>query len=147
MLFDTLPSSPVSPARPSVARRVFRSCRASAIAVAGALVLAGCGALFPGSGRSTVEIASLAELERADRPVSVAGEIVRRVPLVDGTAYLIEDETGSIWVRTDRPLTDGEQRVKATGTIASLETGDRYLREVSREAIEPEAPEAVDESQ
>ena len=102
-------------------------------------MLASCGAPIPGISRPTVAIDSLAEIEAPDRSVSVAGTVVRRVALVEAMAYLLEDDTGSVWVRTDRPLSEAEQQVTTTGTIAVLETGERYLLETEREATVPEA--------
>lgn len=58
--------------------------------------------------------------ELTDQVVSISGVIVRRVPLVNGAVYLLEDDTSAIWVRTDRPPDETEREVLVSGTLQTL---------------------------
>lgn len=79
-----------------------------------------------------------------DHDVLISGVIVRRVPLVNGAAYLVQDETSAIWVRTDRLPEETETTILVSGTLKSsgLDTPteqvvqDRYIQEDSRSPLE-----------
>jgi len=86
------------------------------------------------------------QTQTTEQMAIVAGVIVRRVPLVKGAAYLLKDETGALWVRTDRAPEESEQNVVVSGTLVWLGVGDQvaagqqvdgsqdwYLQEQSRE--------------
>ncbi len=84
------------------------------------------------------------QAEPTDQVVIVTGVIVRRVPLVNGAAYLLEDDTSAIWVRTDRVPDETEGEVIVSGTLESLGTDnssaqglqDRYLQEQTRSPVQ-----------
>lgn len=89
------------------------------------------------------------QAQTTEKTAIVAGEIVRCVPLVNGAAYLLKDETGALWVRTDRAPEESEQNVVVSGTLVWLGAGDRvaagqqvdgsqdwYLQEQTREPAE-----------
>ncbi|NJN60273.1 MAG: hypothetical protein HC795_00900 [Coleofasciculaceae cyanobacterium RL_1_1] len=60
------------------------------------------------------------QVELNDQVVVVSGVIVRRVPLVNGAVYLLEDDTSAIWVRTDRSPDETEREVLVSGTLQTL---------------------------
>ncbi len=82
--------------------------------------------------------------EATEKNVTVSGVIVRRVPLVNGAAYLLEDDTSTIWVRTDRPPDETEGEVIVSGILKSAGIDnrsthglqDQYIQEQTRRPIE-----------
>lgn len=81
-----------------------------------------------------------------DQTVLISGVIVRRVPLVNGAAYLLQDETSAIWVRTDRLPEETETTILVSGTLKAsgldtlteAEIQDRYIQEKTRSPVEAE---------
>jgi hypothetical protein len=84
------------------------------------------------------------QTQTTGQTVIISGSIVRRVPLVNGAAYLLEDDTGAIWVRTDRAPEDSEGEVIVSGTLEGIGAGepstdglhDRYIQEQTRKPPE-----------
>lgn len=82
--------------------------------------------------------------EPTEKNVTVSGVIVRRVPLVNGAAYLLEDDTSTIWVRTDRPPDETEGEVIVSGILKSAGIDnrsahgfqDQYIQEKTRRPLE-----------
>ncbi|WP_139240571.1 hypothetical protein [Geitlerinema sp. PCC 9228] len=82
--------------------------------------------------------------------VVVQGKTIRRVPFLEGGAYLLQGKTGKIWVSTSSaslPL-EGTQVVVQGKldyrqiTIEGREMGQRYLREEKREETKQQTHEA-----
>ncbi|TAF50074.1 MAG: hypothetical protein EAZ61_13400 [Oscillatoriales cyanobacterium] len=79
-----------------------------------------------------------------EQTVLISGVIVRRVPLVNGAVYLLQDETSAIWVRTDHLPEETAQTMLVSGVLKSsgLETStasevqDRYVLENTRRPVE-----------
>lgn len=88
------------------------------------------------AGSSVTEIASLPPPDEFAR---VSGEVTRVAPFLDGGAYQLRDDSGTVWVVTATDLPAAGTRVTVEGTVvrARLARGDRdwgeiYLRERSR---------------
>ena len=77
--------------------------------------------------------------KKVDKTVYLTGEVVHLAPLVDRTAYQIEDSTGTAWIVTaTEPPIDGQQ-INIKGKIqyqslplAEQELGNFYVIELER---------------
>lgn len=106
----------------------------------GLLVLsAGCGTVSEVLPDDSEPIAELAQME-PDATVSLRGTVGDRVPLVAGGVYLLQDETGEVWVLSSESLPDSGAQLQVSGTlrdrsipINGVEYGDRYLEEQERQ--------------
>lgn len=93
-------------------------------------------AMLPG--QSAIAIDSLAA-DKQDETVVVTGTVARQVPLLEGWLYLLQDETGSLWVMTQRPAApEVGERATVEGlvryeTIAveAIDASEIYLEEQS----------------
>ncbi|WP_017661985.1 hypothetical protein [Baaleninema simplex] len=101
------------------------------------LSLAGCGV--------GVDITPIAELERfgENTEAIVRGTTVDRAPFVDGGAYQLQDETGTVWVVSDDTLPELGQPLQVTGQfversipINGVDYGEAYLEEIDRQPTE-----------
>ena len=77
--------------------------------------------------------------QKIDRTVYLTGMVKQIVPLVDSTAYQIEDSTGKIWVLTNYNPPQLGQPIKIEGKIqhqslpfADREWGDFYVVELEQ---------------
>jgi hypothetical protein len=71
--------------------------------------------------------------------VTVEGVVGDRAPLLDGGAYLLQDETGNIWVISDDGVPEAGESLRVQGTLEQREIlinqqdyGERYLQEQQR---------------
>ncbi len=129
-----------------VSRMGLRSVQRQSVLLLCGLILSGCTAtemqleapldtplplpaILPG--RSAIAIDSLA-VDKQDETVVITGTVSRRVPLLEGWLYLLQDETGSLWVMTQRSA------APEVGEQAIVEGLVRY---------EPIAVEAIDASE
>ncbi|MEL6815806.1 MAG: hypothetical protein AAFP03_13480 [Cyanobacteria bacterium J06598_3] len=87
------------------------------------------------SSRSTVTIDSLAA-DKANDSVSVEGRVVQTVGILEGSLYQVQDDTGSLWVLSDRTGPEVDQRVTVAGVVryeaivvGEIDAGDVYLEE------------------
>jgi hypothetical protein len=71
--------------------------------------------------------------------VTVEGVVGDRAPLLDAGAYLLQDETGEIWVISDDGLPEAGESLQVQGTLEQREIlinqqdyGERYLQEQQR---------------
>lgn len=72
--------------------------------------------------------------------VVVQGKVIRQVPFLESGAYLLQGETGKIWIRTSASLPSKGTQVVVQGTlryrqidIEGQDLGKRYLQEEQRE--------------
>lgn len=50
--------------------------------------------------------------------VEIEGIVINVAPFLDGGAYQIQDETGTVWVKSDRPLPTKGKTVKVRGELS-----------------------------
>jgi len=50
----------------------------------------------------------------ADQTVTIRGQVMRQVPLVQGSVYELQDATGSIWIQTQTPLPPADVQARLT---------------------------------
>jgi hypothetical protein len=65
--------------------------------------------------RGTTEIGNITT-EQTDKNVTVAGSVAQVASLLEGSLYRLQDESGSLWVRSDRPA----PRVGETATVEAV---------------------------
>jgi len=89
-----------------------------------ALILFGCGSLFP------TPIGKILADPRAyaGKTVTVSGEVTRIFSLVFIKYFRLRDETGEIIIVTDRPLPKVGTKIKVKGTVQeAFSIGDQQL--------------------
>jgi len=89
--------------------------------------------------------------DQVDKAVQVQGTVQESAPLLEGNLYLIEDETGMIWVFTLEQLPEIGTRVRTEGilqyepiVIGGADIGDYYLQELSRSQLNNAAERLTD---
>jgi len=82
----------------------------AAVALTGAILLAGCSAVK--IGRITADPSRY-----ANRTISVQGTVTNSVGLLGKGGYQIEDETGKIYVLSQRGVPSRGSRVRVTGKV------------------------------
>ncbi len=90
------------------------------------------------SGQPAVAIDSLMS-DRVDETVVITGTVSRRVPLLEGWLYQMQDDTGSLWVLTSQPAAPEvgesatvEGRVRyETIAVEAIDASEVYLEEQS----------------
>ncbi|BFM38467.1 hypothetical protein [Synechocystis sp. LKSZ1] len=72
------------------------------------------------------------------RTVQIQGTVTKLAPFLQGGAYQLQDATGSIWVKTDRPLPKSGENLVVTGqvnrqvvTVDQTQWDEVYLQEVT----------------
>lgn len=87
---------------------------------------------------SVTPIERLSE-EALGSEVTVEGVVGDRAPLLDAGAYLLQDETGEIWVISNDGLPEAGESLQVQGTLEQREIlinqqdyGERYLQEQQR---------------
>ncbi|MDY7015897.1 MAG: hypothetical protein SVX43_20345 [Cyanobacteriota bacterium] len=72
-------------------------------------------------------------------PVYLGGEVLRQAPFLQGGAYLLQDETGQIWVVTREELPQAGANIVVQGKpeyqdipIREQALGEIYIRELER---------------
>ena len=72
--------------------------------------------------------------------VEIEGIVINVAPFLDGGAYQIQDETGTVWVKSDRPLPTKGKTVKVRGElsyqaifIGQEKLGESYLLELNQD--------------
>ncbi len=92
------------------------------------LTLTACGQLAPSAAIedtmkgvpvaiTTDRIQDIQVATRRDMPVQLQGKIGKRVPLLDGIVYELQDGTGTIWVLTQEPLPPSGDTVVIQGKL------------------------------
>ncbi|AFZ46305.1 hypothetical protein Cyast_0325 [Cyanobacterium stanieri PCC 7202] len=121
--------------------RFFGSWRSILMAIA--LTTTGCGYLihggFAGENQVTIEeIKTSADSE--NKSVKIEGNVTQVIPLVNGYAFEIEDNTGSIWVMTTGEKPEVGQKISTQATvnreeimIAEQDMSSFYLQEIVEE--------------
>ncbi|MGB3571776.1 MAG: hypothetical protein WA783_07805 [Phormidesmis sp.] len=89
------------------------------------------------SNRPVVTIDSLVP-EQADDEVTISGAITQQATLLDGWLYQVQDETGSLWVRTNRAEPTVGELATVEGIlryesimVGEIDASDLYLEEQS----------------
>lgn len=84
--------------------------------------------------------------EREEETVAISGAIAQRAALLDGWLYEVRDETGSIWVLTDRSEPEVGEQVIVEGVlhyepivVGEIDAGDVYLQEKSYRVADDES--------
>ena len=105
--------------------------------LSGLLLLSSCGTPLD-LGVSVTPLERLSE-ESLGSEVTVEGVVGDRAPLLDGGAYLLQDETGNIWVISDDGVPEAGESLRVQGTLEQREIlinqqdyGERYLQEQQR---------------
>ncbi len=77
--------------------------------------------------------------EQLGNEVTVEGVVGDRAPLLDGGAYLLQDESGEIWVISEEEVPEAGQSLRVQGTLEQREIvinqqdyGELYLQEQQR---------------
>ena len=88
-------------------------------------------------GRSAEPVETLMA-DRADDTVAVVGTVTQRAAVLDGWLYQIQDDTGSLWVLSDRtePVVGAQATVQGilryeAIVVGEIDAGDVYLEETS----------------
>jgi len=76
--------------------------------------------------------------EQADDEVTISGAITQQAALLDGWLYEVQDETGSLWVRTNRAEPTVGELATVEGVlryesimVGEIDASDLYLEEQS----------------
>ena len=84
--------------------------------------------------RSAAEIASLSA-DQADKRIVVSGTVIRRSALLEGWLYQVQDNTGSLWVQSDRTAPAVGESTTVEGTlryeqivVGEVDASDVYLQ-------------------
>lgn len=88
--------------------------------------------------QSTVPIASLTA-DQAETTVTIAGTVAQRAPLLNqGELYQVSDDSGSMWVLSDRPSPQVGETVTVEGVVryeaivtGEIDASEIYLQEQS----------------
>ena len=93
-------------------------------------------------GLASGEYTAIAELGKISNHsnISLKGIVVNVAPFLEGGAYQLQDATGTVWVRTDKPLppkgssliVKGELQYEAI-FVGKQQLGESYLLELSQE--------------
>lgn len=88
-------------------------------------------------------IAELSE-RQPEAVVDLQGTVSDRAPLVEGGVYLLEDETGEIWVLSRESLPESGVTLQVNGVLRDREIlinatdyGEVYLEERDRQVVKP----------
>lgn len=91
------------------------------------------------SSKPSIAIDSLTN-EQVDDTIAVSGEIAQRAAMLDGWLYQIKDETGSLWVLTDRDAPELGEFVTVEGAVRyeaimveNIDAGEFYIEEKARQ--------------
>lgn len=87
--------------------------------------------------RQAVTIGSLMA-NQSDETVTISGTVAKRVPILEGWLYQVSDDTGSLWVLSDRSdpavgelaTVQGVVRYEAI-TVGEIDASEVYLEEQS----------------
>lgn len=87
------------------------------------------------SSRPATTINSLTD-QQVDDTITVSGKIAQRAAVLEGWLYQVQDETGSLWVLTDREAPEVGESVTVEGAvryepivIGDINASDFYLEE------------------
>ena len=87
------------------------------------------------SSRPALEIDSLSE-DQLDDTITVSGEIAQKAAVLEGWIYQIKDDTGSLWILSDREVPDVGEVVTVEGTVRyepimvdSIDASEFYIEE------------------
>ena len=93
-------------------------------------------------GLASGEYTAIAELRKISNQsnITLKGIVVNVAPFLEGGAYQLQDATGTVWVRTDKPLppkgsslvVKGELQYEAI-FVGKQQLGESYLLELSQE--------------
>ena len=92
--------------------------------------------------RPNVDVTNIQALQQQrelDRIVHIQGNVVRQVPLMQKQAYKIQDQTGSIWIVTQKDAPKSGKAVLVKGKvryqqipIGSQDLGEIYIEEQTK---------------
>jgi len=103
--------------------------------------------------RPTVMIQELSPAQQNDT-VEVEGQVIRQAPLLAGALYQLQDEGGTLWVRTSAAPPAESATVRVVGTVQvepisveGIDISDFYLQESDRQVLSenPADAEAIAE--
>ena len=94
---------------------------------------------FRASSKPAIAIDSLTD-QQIDNTITVSGEVAQSAALLEGWIYQIQDETGSLWVLTDRDAPEVGTSVTVEGAVRyeaivveSIDAGEFYIEEKTRQ--------------
>ncbi|HEY9857858.1 MAG TPA: hypothetical protein V6D16_00015 [Candidatus Obscuribacterales bacterium] len=92
--------------------------------------------------RPNVDVTNIQALQQQrelDRIVHIQGNVVRQVPLMQKQAYEIQDQTGSIWIVTQKDAPKSGKAVLVKGKVryqqipvGSQDLGEIYIEEQTK---------------
>ncbi|MEM6836753.1 MAG: hypothetical protein AAF609_07835 [Cyanobacteria bacterium P01_C01_bin.120] len=95
--------------------------------------------------RQTIAIQSLSAEQSSDT-VQIAGTVIRQAPLLNGSLYQVQDDTGTIWVMSEASSPEPSAIVRVVGTVQvepirveGIDISDFYLSEQTRTVTNGEA--------
>jgi hypothetical protein len=97
-------------------------------------------------GLASGEYTAIAELGKIANQsnVTLKGIVVNIAPFLEGGAYQLQDATGTVWVRTDKPLPPKGSSLAVKGElqyeaifVGKQQLGESYLLELSQEPQSP----------
>ena len=87
------------------------------------------------SSKSATDINSLTS-EQVDETIVVSGEVAQKSALLEGWMYQIRDETGSLWILSDRDVPEVGESVTVEGSVRyepimvdSVDASEFYIEE------------------
>ncbi len=119
----------------------IQKCRQTVLPLLISGLIISCSPLNP-LGLASQEYTVIAELNKvANRSlIQVQGIVVNVAPFLDGGAYQLQDATGSVWVKTDKPLPKKGVSLSVKGeiqyegiSVGQQQLSESYILEVSQE--------------
>ena len=92
----------------------------------------GAGMLILRPNVDVTNIRALQQQQQTERIVHIQGKVVRQVPLMQKQAYEIQDQTGSIWIVTqkDAPKSGAAVLIKGKVRYQQIPSGNQSLGEI-----------------
>ncbi|MEB3309625.1 MAG: hypothetical protein VKJ02_05285 [Snowella sp.] len=135
----------------------IQKCRQTILPLLISGLIISCSPLNP-LGLASQEYTAITELNKIAHksPIQVKGVVVNIAPFLEGGAYQLQDATGSVWVKTDKPLPPKGVSLSVKGelqyegiAVGQQQLGETYILEISqepqssvvtRESVTPEKP-------
>lgn len=95
--------------------------------------------------------ATIQELSPAQQnaTLQIEGQVVGQAPLLEGSMYQLQDDSGTVWVLSDDAPPAASSSVRVVGTlqvepirVEGIDISDFYLQESDRQRVDGAAPAA-----
>lgn len=119
----------------------IQKCRQTVLPLLISGLILSCSPLNP-LGLASQEYTAIAELNKIANKnvIQVQGIVVNIAPFLEGGAYQLQDATGSVWVKTDKPLPPKGVSLSVKGevqyegiSVGQQQLGESYILEVAQE--------------